>query len=59
MTKEKKTEEVAYNQKYPLMAFRLSPDMVRKVRTTAKEKEISKSRVVKDALELYFKRASV
>jgi predicted transcriptional regulator len=60
MAKEKKVQDIAYNQKYPLMAFRLSSDMAKKVKSAAREQDISKSKVVKEALEQYFaKRASV
>jgi len=39
--------------KYPLMAFRLTADMQKQIETAAKEDGVSKSVVIKSALEAY------
>jgi|688.fasta_scaffold07580_11 predicted DNA-binding protein len=42
--------------KYPLIAFRLSEDMARKIATVSKEDKVSKSAVIKSAIEAYLKK---
>jgi hypothetical protein len=48
----------AVKAKYPLIAFRLSEDLARKISSIAKEDSVSKSAVIKSALEAYFKKRS-
>ena len=48
----------AVKAKYPLIAFRLSEDLARKISSIAKEDAVSKSSVIKSALEAYFKKRS-
>lgn len=42
--------------KYPLIAFRLTDEMHKKIASVAKEDGISKSAVIKTALEGYLKK---
>lgn len=42
--------------KYPLIAFRLSSDLAKQIAITAKEDGVSKSSVIKTAVETYLKK---
>jgi len=42
--------------KYPLIAFRLSSEMQKQIAAVAKEDKVSKSSVIKAALEAYLKK---
>ena len=44
--------------KYPLIAFRLSADLAKQIAVTAKEDGVSKSSVIKTAIETYLKKRS-
>jgi predicted DNA-binding protein len=43
-------------QKYPLIAFRLSADMAKEIASVAKEDGVSKSAIIKNAVESYLKK---
>lgn len=42
--------------KYPLIAFRLSSDMAKDIAKAAKEDKVSKSAIIKAAVEAYLKK---
>jgi len=42
--------------KYPLIAFRLSADLQKRIALAAKEDGVSKSSVIKSAIEAYLKK---
>jgi predicted DNA-binding protein len=42
--------------KYPLIAFRLTSEMAKQIATRAKEDKVSKSAVIKTAIENYLKK---
>ncbi len=42
--------------RYPLIAFRLSADLAKQIAITAKEDGVSKSSVIKTAVETYLKK---
>lgn len=42
--------------KYPLIAFRLSAEMAKEIAAVAKEEKVSKSAIIKAALESYLKK---
>lgn len=44
--------------KYPLIAFRLSADMQKQIAAAAREDKVSKSAVIKSAIEAYMKKRS-
>jgi len=44
--------------KYPLIAFRLSFEMSKQIAAAAKEDGVSKSSVIKSAIEAYLKKRS-
>jgi hypothetical protein len=48
--------KTATKPKYPLIAFRLSEDMARQIATVSKEDKVSKSAVIKSAIEAYLKK---
>lgn len=45
--------KTATKAKYPLIAFRLTEEMARKIATASKEDEVSKSAVIKSAIDSY------
>lgn len=51
-----KTKTKAPASKYPLIAFRLTADMQKQIAVVAKEEGISKSAVIKSAIEAYLKK---
>lgn len=44
--------------KYPLIAFRLSAEMAKQIASVAREDKVSKSSVIKSAIEAYMKKRS-
>jgi predicted DNA-binding protein len=51
-----KTKTKAPASKYPLIAFRLTADMQKQIAVAAKEDGVSKSSVIKSAIEAYLKK---
>ena len=53
-----KVKTKAPASKYPLIAFRLSSEMSKQIAAVAKEDGISKSAVIKSAIEAFLKKRS-
>lgn len=53
-----KTKTKSPASKYPLIAFRLSEELSKRIKVVAKEEGISKSMFIKDAIEAALKKRS-